>query len=194
MKHARTPPPDREPEAGALPSQDRYTTGEMARLSNNTLRTVRFYEEAGILTPIGRTDGGHRVFKRSELDRLMLVSELREAGLSLEEIRVILDAKHAAKSAGAAADAAAVLLRGCIEGLHKKVAVLSKLTHDLEETLACTARCRACTSPELFPDRCGSCETLRATEPLPRAMRVVWSVGADAPSAQGATLGAAQEE
>lgn len=177
MKQGSQPPRENGGDEGSQTSAaDRYTTGEMARLSNNTLRTVRFYEEAGILTPIGRTDGGHRLFRRSELDRLMLVSQLREAGLSLEEIRVILDAKHAAKSAGAAADSAAELLRTCVDGLHKKIAVLTQLTTDLEDTLACAARCRSCTSPELFPDRCGSCEMLRAAEPLPRAMRVVWAV------------------
>src|SRR5512135_1014731 len=53
-----------------------YTTGEMARLSDNTLRTVRFYEEAGIIRPVGRTEGGHRLFERAELDRLLLVSDL----------------------------------------------------------------------------------------------------------------------
>ena len=177
MKQVSHPPREIGGDAGIrTPAGDRYTTGEMARLSNNTLRTVRFYEEAGILTPIGRTDGGHRLFRRCELDRLMLVSELREAGLSLEDIRVILDAKLAAKSAGVAAETAATLLKACVERLHKKVAVLTQLTTDLEETVACAERCRACTSPELFPDRCGNCETLRAAEPLPRAMRVVWSV------------------
>src|SRR5260221_5999883 len=71
-------------EASGPRRRDRwYTTGEMARLSNNTLRTVRFYEEAGILRPVGRTEGGHRLFERPELDRLLLVSDLREAGMSL---------------------------------------------------------------------------------------------------------------
>ncbi len=177
MKQGSSPPREIGGDAGSQPlAGDRYTTGEMARLSNNTLRTVRFYEEAGILTPVGRTDGGHRLFRRCELDRLVLVSQLREAGLSLEEIRVILDAKQTAKSAGDAADTAATLLKACVEGLHKKIAVLTQLTTDLEDTLTCAARCRSCTSPELFPDRCGSCESLRAAEPLPRAMRVVWSV------------------
>ncbi len=187
MKQGSHPPREggTEAEAGTQ-AGDRYTTGEMARLSNNTLRTVRFYEEAGILTPIGRTDGGHRLFRRSELDRLMLVSELREAGLSLEDIRVILDAKLGANSAGAASEAAGKLLRSCVDRLHKKVAVLTQLTTDLEATLACADRCRTCTSPELFPNRCGTCETLRAAEPLPRAMRVVWGVPNVGENAQNA--------
>src|SRR5258708_38990334 len=85
-------------DSGARRRDRWYTTGEMARLSNNTLRTVRFYEEAGILRPVGRTEGGHRLFERPELDRLRLVSDLREAGMSLEEIRTLLDARDKAPS------------------------------------------------------------------------------------------------
>ena len=59
------------------------TTGDMARKSGSTLRTVRFYEEAGILKPTQRTEGGHRLFEASELDKLRLVSDLRSAGFSL---------------------------------------------------------------------------------------------------------------
>ena len=53
---------------GEPSTPDTLTTGEMARLSKTTLRTVRFYEEAGILAPIGRTEGGHRVFERAQLE------------------------------------------------------------------------------------------------------------------------------
>ena len=84
------------------------TTGEMARLSNSTLRTVRFYEEEGILRPARRTEGGHRLFERSELDRLMLVTDMRMAGLSLDDIKAILEVKKAASTgADAPSDAAA---------------------------------------------------------------------------------------
>jgi len=64
-------------EAGA---EDLLSTGDMARLTGNTLRTVRFYEEAGILHPERRSTGGHRLFTHAELERLQLISDLRAAG------------------------------------------------------------------------------------------------------------------
>ena len=76
-------------EHGAL-----LTTGEMARRSGNTLRTVRFYEEEGILRAVRRTDGGHRLFDEPELERLTLVTDMRSAGLSLDEIKHILEVKQ----------------------------------------------------------------------------------------------------
>jgi DNA-binding transcriptional MerR regulator len=152
-----------------------YTTGEMARLSNNTLRTVRFYEEAGILTPIGRTEGGHRVFKKAELERLMLVSDMREAGFSLEQIREVLDAKRTAQTGGEAVKTATRLLSTCVASLREKMEVLNRLSKDLEQTVEAATRCSECVSPQMFPGECASCERLQNVE-VPRGMRVLWEI------------------
>ncbi len=155
---------------------DTLTTGEMARLSNNTLRTVRFYEEAGILTPVGRTDGGHRVFERHQLDRLMLVSDMREAGLPLEQIRTLLETKQNAQSGGDAADAAVTSLCDHIAHLKVKIELLSRLATDLEQTVAAARSCVGCIEPDLFPHRCGACGRMGRAEDQPRGMRVLWSL------------------
>ncbi len=152
-----------------------YTTGEMARLSDTTLRTVRFYEEAGILQPIGRTEGGHRLFEKSQLDRLMLVSDMREAGLSLEEIRTLLDAKAKASSGAGAAQTAVTLLTEKVAGLRTKIDVLSRLTEDLERTIKQASQCLDCKEPQLFPTGCSACSRLTA-EPPARGMRVLWGI------------------
>lgn len=161
-----------------------FTTGEMARLSNNTLRTVRFYEEAGILSPLRRTEGGHRLFDQRELDRLMLVTDMRAAGLSLEQIRELLEAKRRARSGGEAAKQATLALEGHLEALREKLAMLSRLHDDLAETVEVAAGCLDC--PEdaagaagpgrLFPDRCGECGKLTERGSLPRGMQILWSV------------------
>lgn len=155
----------------------RYTTGEMARLSNNTLRTVRFYEEAGILQPIGRTEGGHRVFEASQLERLLWISDMREAGISLEQIRALLEAKARARSGGEAAKGAAAALRGHIDELHAKMSVLSRLCADLERTLDIANGCLSCEDERLFPNQCGECGRLKERGPIPRGTRVLWDVG-----------------
>lgn len=151
------------------------TTGEMARLSNTTLRTVRFYEEAGILAPIARTEGGHRVFERPQLERLMLVADMREAGLSLEEIRELLETKHKARSGGAAAEAACQILSKHVAELNAKINVLSRLKEDLERTAAATGACNGCEQPD-FPDHCDQCGRVAKADAQPRGMRVLWSL------------------
>jgi DNA-binding transcriptional MerR regulator len=155
------------------------TTGEMARMSNNTLRTVRFYEEEGILRPARRTEGGHRLFDPSELDRLMLVSDMRLAGLSLEDIKKILLLKRSATSGEAASHEASRVLTLRIDELKEKVAVLTRLRDDLVETKHLVTGCLEC-HDEKFPDHCDSCSVVTSQSSLSRSARVLWSVGSAA--------------
>jgi DNA-binding transcriptional MerR regulator len=157
-----------QPDDGAF-----LTTGDMARRSGNTLRTVRFYEEEGILRPVRRTDGGHRLFDRRELDRLTLVTDLRAAGLSLDEIKQILAVKQTSGVAGEAARRATDILARRIQELRDKLGVLSRLQEDLSRTTDVMTICVEC-HDSAFPSRCESCAVM--TQPsLPRSMRVLWS-------------------
>ena len=63
------------------------TTGELAQQAGVTLRTVRFYEEKCLITsePLGK--GGERKFSHKALVILRKIKVLREAGLSLQEIK-----------------------------------------------------------------------------------------------------------
>jgi MerR family Zn(II)-responsive transcriptional regulator of zntA len=150
------------------------TTGEMARCSNNTLRTVRFYEEEGILRPARRTDGGHRLFPRSELDRLMLITDMRLAGLSLDEIKHILEVKQTGLSGSEAALQATQVLSGHIEELRDKLLVLTRLRDDLAATTDIMTACVTCHNTQ-FPSSCASCSVMASPATLPRSMRVLWS-------------------
>lgn len=153
------------------------TTGEMARCSNNTLRTVRFYEEEGILRPARRTDGGHRLFQRSELDRLVLVTDMRLAGLSLDEIKRILEVKQSGVSGSEAARQATQVLSGRIEELREKLLVLTRLREDLAATADIMTACVDCHDTQ-FPSSCATCTVMTGPATLPRSMRVLWSASA----------------
>jgi DNA-binding transcriptional MerR regulator len=149
------------------------TTGDMARRSGNTLRTVRFYEEEGILHPVRRTDGGHRLFDQRELDRLTLVTDLRAAGLSLDEIKEVLVVKQHAGTPGEAARHATDILARRIGELRQKLGVLARLQEDLTRTTDVMTVCVEC-HDSAFPSRCEACSVM--TQPsLPRSMRVLWS-------------------
>jgi DNA-binding transcriptional MerR regulator len=172
------PPPEKDHHAASLPDDGSLlTTGEMARCSNNTLRTVRFYEEEGILRPARRTDGGHRLFQRSELDRLVLVTDMRLAGLSLDEIKQILEVKQSSASGSAAARQATQVLSGRIEELREKLLVLTRLREDLAATTDIMTACVDCHEPQ-FPTSCATCTVMTSPATLPRSMRVLWSASA----------------
>ena len=68
--------------------------GQLARRTNISVRTLHHYEEIGLLRASGRDASKHRVYTRSDLDRLDQIVVLKELGLSLPEIRACLEARH----------------------------------------------------------------------------------------------------
>jgi DNA-binding transcriptional MerR regulator len=73
-----------------MPQLDRtYTISELAREFGVTARALRFYEDKGLLTP--RRDGLNRVYSHRDRGRLQLIIRGKRVGLSLIEIRELLD-------------------------------------------------------------------------------------------------------
>jgi DNA-binding transcriptional MerR regulator len=69
--------------------------GEVAERVGLSLRTVRFYEEQGLITPEGRTDGGFRLYTEEHVDRLLLIKHMKPLGFSIQQMRELLDTRDA---------------------------------------------------------------------------------------------------
>jgi DNA-binding transcriptional MerR regulator len=78
---------------------DNLSSGDLARATGTTVRTIRFYEEEGLLKPSMVTDGGRRRYRDGDLERLRLITDLREVGLSICEIRSILELRASCRTA-----------------------------------------------------------------------------------------------
>lgn len=67
--------------------------GEAAEKAQLTQRTLRYYEEKGLLKPPDRMDGGFRLYSSHDMERLERIKELKELlGFSLAEIKDMLEA------------------------------------------------------------------------------------------------------
>ncbi|WP_414542821.1 heavy metal-responsive transcriptional regulator [Nostoc sp. CCY0012] len=64
--------------------------GQVTNLSGIPIRTIRYYESVGLIASLGRTEGGFRQFSTDVLTRLAFIKRAQNLGLSLEEIRDIL--------------------------------------------------------------------------------------------------------
>lgn len=64
-----------------------YTPAEAAALSGFSLDTLRYYEREGILPPVARTAGGHRVYSDADLGMLGFLKCLRETGMPIDRLR-----------------------------------------------------------------------------------------------------------
>ena len=68
-----------------------------------TARAIRYYEEMGLVTPAARTDGSHRLYDATDVERLRAIQALRDdAGFSVHDIaRMLEDQDHLARSRAA---------------------------------------------------------------------------------------------
>ncbi|MBD2103271.1 heavy metal-responsive transcriptional regulator [Leptolyngbya sp. FACHB-261] len=72
-------------------SQSRLKIGQIARESGLSVKTIRYYEDMGLLSPtVDRTESGYRIFTSDVLVRLSFIKRAQKLGLSLEEIQQIL--------------------------------------------------------------------------------------------------------
>ncbi len=76
---------------------DNLRIGDVAKLAGTTPRTIRYYEEIGLLPDApGRPSGGHRLYTRAEVERLREVMRLKKLlGVTLQELRELLTAEEA---------------------------------------------------------------------------------------------------
>lgn len=73
--------------AGEAPAESFVDIGEACRRCGVSPRTVRYYEEVGLLPGVRRRASGRRVYGRDELERLAFIGRLKKLGLTLAEIR-----------------------------------------------------------------------------------------------------------
>ncbi|HLW59260.1 MAG TPA: MerR family transcriptional regulator [bacterium] len=73
-----------------------YQIGEVCQRTGLTQRTLHYYDEIGILVPTERLTGGQRLYSTADLERIGRIKNLKQLlGLSLSEIKRILDADEA---------------------------------------------------------------------------------------------------
>ena len=70
-----------------------YTVNKLAKLAGVSARTLRYYDELGLLSPMRQSTNGYRIYGPAEVDRLQQILFFRELGVPLDEIKQILSAE-----------------------------------------------------------------------------------------------------
>lgn len=110
----------------------KYTTGEMAKLCNVTVRTVQYYDTRGILVPAELSDGGRRLYNDDDLKKLRLICYLKSIGLSLDNIADILTAENSKNVISTILQAQRVELKSDIERQKESLKEIDGLLNELE--------------------------------------------------------------
>jgi DNA-binding transcriptional MerR regulator len=68
-----------------------HQIGEVAEAVGLSLRTIRHWDDVGLVPPSGRSVGGFRLYTDSDVERLRVVKHMKPLGFSLEDMRTLLD-------------------------------------------------------------------------------------------------------
>ncbi|MHA7155617.1 MerR family transcriptional regulator [Arthrobacter sp. TMN-50] len=78
--------------------------GEVAERTGLSLRTIRHYDEVGLLPASSRTEGGFRVYTDGDIERLLVVRRMKPLGFTLEEMADLLSIVDGLADAGGKGD------------------------------------------------------------------------------------------
>lgn len=110
------------------PAPGRLTLGQLGRRTGLARSSLLHYEALGLLAPAGRSSAGYRLYGAPELERLLTICRLRDAGLALADIRTLLDSTDANRSGPAALLERRLLeLSKTIEGIREQQRALARL-------------------------------------------------------------------
>jgi DNA-binding transcriptional MerR regulator len=126
------------------PPKDLLKIGEFARKADTNLRTLRYYEELGLLIPAARSAGGFRYYRPSDQNRVRLIWDLQQLGLQLEQIATLLSKpeggdspKELYKRVNFALSEHDTLLQGKIDQLNGQRERIQQAQHKLSECSSC---------------------------------------------------------
>lgn len=171
MSEPDAPQSNQEPVDGA--GSPLVKIGDFAKLAGTNLRTLRYYEEIGLLQPASRSAGGFRYYRHEDLDRLRMVASLQTLGLELARIRELMDTRGEGRSHAdflqrvrGALSAQAALING-------RIVELENQRRGLEQALTKLKECEACDHhPKAANNFCHPCQV--DGKPLPKDLSALF--------------------
>lgn len=101
--------------------------GEAARATGCSVPTIRYYESVGLLAEANRTGGGHRSYRRKDIERLTLIRRCRDFGMSIDQVKALI----AIRESPASCDDALEAVTRHREKLNERIADLKALDRAL---------------------------------------------------------------
>ena len=126
--------------------------GELAKLTDAQVETIRYYEREGLLPAPARSDGNYRLYTQAHVERLTFIRNCRSLDMTLEEIRSLLNLRDSPQDQCVSVNA---LIDEHIQHVNDRIASLQALQTQL---LDLRERCG-----EGSPDHCGILDRLEVS-------------------------------
>jgi DNA-binding transcriptional MerR regulator len=120
-----------------MTEQARMTIGKLAKQTGVSTDAIRFYETEKILLPAGKSDAGYRLYDTSAVQRLAFVKQAQHCGMTLSEIKQLLELKADGRSC--CSDVRSLAVRKKLQ-LEHKIETMKAMSQTLGELIKiCTA-------------------------------------------------------
>jgi MerR family Zn(II)-responsive transcriptional regulator of zntA len=150
--------------------------GDLAKRAGTTMRTIRYYEERGLIEPARRSKGGFRLYHEEELPRLRLIRSLQVLDVPLAQVKAFFDQRRRGRAAAEIAPALQGVLQEHLRDMERRIAEYRAMQDSVRETIDILNSCRLC-SHEPGPDVCPQCPVLAGRASVPLHMQAVVEAG-----------------
>ncbi|WP_395813897.1 MerR family transcriptional regulator [Archangium minus] len=118
-----------------MPTNERMRIGELARRAQVTPRTVRYYESLGLIPPGERHGTGQHFYTEDTLARLRKIEQLKQLGLSLDEIGEVIELYFTDPSGVRPKQKVLAILRAHLAEVDQKIGALEQFRADLQANI-----------------------------------------------------------
>jgi MerR family transcriptional regulator, Zn(II)-responsive regulator of zntA len=122
-----------------------HKIGEVATKLATSIRTIRYYEEEGLLTPI-RTPRGTRLYSDKHVARLNIILRLAKLGFSIEAIRTIAEIRENSQTGDESSLQVKYYLEEVLTTIDAQIKELERTRHEIYEANQIISGCNGCTN------------------------------------------------
>src|SRR3989304_2638886 len=107
--------------------------GDLAKKAGTTMRTIRYYEQLGLIAPVARTKGGFRLYEEDEVRKLRVIKNLQHLETPLAQVKAFFDERQHGRIASEVAPGIASLLQRQLEEMDGRIAQYRGMQASLRE-------------------------------------------------------------
>ncbi len=145
--------------------------GDAAQVLGVTTRTLRFYEEQGIIKPL-RTEKGNRVYGEEDIERARIVQLLSGLGISLRDVSALTSARPESKTGDEASHKVKVLLEDLQSDIEQRKKDCDATLQQIHSAIALVEQCFGCRRLPTNKD-CSSCPVAKDVGHV-RLLQLIW--------------------
>jgi len=149
-----------------------YKIGQVSKKARVTLRTIRYYEELGLIEPVVRTKGGFRLYTEESIERLGFIQGLKLLDFPLSKIREMFKIRQMAQSGNEASHRIIRILESQQREAIKRKGQYERMLQEIQATMELVAQCYGCETKPSY-EACRSCGIFSHPRELPLPLRVI---------------------